>query len=428
MSIGHDAVAAASHDDSEVHPAAQRAACEGGCGRRVFLAVVLAELVACSGEAPPQGPPNPAINETTSHDLSQVVFAQSIPAITGWNYNARQYHDLDGDGVAELIVAPWDFDKQPDDMIIYRDSGAGYAPATAQFFDGPVPQSIWARKLLEADFNGDGKVDFYVADTGDDYAPFPGAENALVLSGPDGRLSQYRIPDAPTLFQHCAAAGDIDNNGTIDLFVGSNPFGDGDKSSYLVINDGHGGYRVTRDGVPRWSLRTRPVFTCELVDVDGDGYLDLITGSQESAAAGAPPFPTMLHWGNGTGAFSDASAVVLPQELDYAIVLDFDAADLDGDGARDLVVLRTSDVPQFYTGYYIQILVQSPARSFTDQSLARIIGDKASWQGKGAQWIDWLRVLDVTGDGTPDIVTDDAWLGRRYVWSNGGDGAFTRAQ
>ena len=94
-------------------------------------------------------------------------------------------------------------------------------------------------------------------------------------------------------------------------------------------------------------------------------------------------------------------------------------ADTDGDGDKDVVVDRTGDEtgPGWYTGYYVQLLEQTGARSFSDRTL-RIHGNRDS----EAYAIDWLRIADIDQDGDPDIFDDNASTG--LIWKNDGSGEF----
>jgi hypothetical protein len=179
------------------------------------------------------------------------------------------------------------------------------------------------------------------------------------------------------------------------------------------MNDGTGNFVVTRQGIP---LFRRGYYTSELIDMDDDGYCDLLVGGHEHEGAA-----TRIYWGNGSGTFSDLCAAPIPGDADYPIVLDFDAEDLDGDGIRELVATRTKARP-FYQGYYFQILKLSE-RWVTDVS-TRIVSDRAAWEGDTSHWVAWITLRDFNGDGFRDIVVPDKE--RSLIYLNDGRGHFTR--
>ena len=181
----------------------------------------------------------------------------------------------------------------------------------------------------------------------------------------------------------------------------------------FVVNDGQGAF--TEGPSLDWELSF--VLTAELVDVDNDGYIDLLVGSHEDGGTA-----TSVLWGDSTGTYGLANATVLPIIAGNGVIQDIDAGDIDGDGDKDLVVTRTSDgtgAPGFHQGYYLQVLVQAGPRRFNDVT----IGAQTDHQDPEASSIRWVRLYDIDGDGDLDIVADEyEW--RDLVWKNDGSGWF----
>jgi hypothetical protein len=375
------------------------------------------------------GPPIQGVTATTSYarqntpaptDVGVLLQANGL---SGHYFDARQYVDLDGDGVREIVVAPGRDVSTATAVHVFKSQAGGWVDATAAFFGAAVPAQIHARKVLAADFNGDGVLDLYFVDHGYDHPPFPGAQNVLALSGTGGRWTQKEIAGNPTAFQHCAAAGDIDNNGTVDVFACADGYQGTEKGPYFLLNDGAGEMTLTRDGVPE-SLRDG-LLAAELVDVDGDGYLDLVASSRHAGTS----FGTTVywHWGAGAGSYSDSRATTLPNPPTFVATYDAKAEDIDGDGRRDLVLLR---VRGDLSGYYLQILRQTGARTFEDESIPRIIHDASTWEGLTGAWFPWIHLAELGGVASLDLAIGDssanvpARAGMR--WSNDGRGFFTK--
>ena len=152
---------------------------------------------------------------------------------------------------------------------------------------------------------------------------------------------------------------------------------------------------------------------------------DLILGSNEPEASEPNGWATRVYWGGPFG-FRGGSSTLLPGVPGFGVVVDVEADDLDGDGRKDLVVTRVrSDPAAYFQGYYFQVLRQTRRRAFSDESLDRIIGDPATWPGtlETGSPITRIRLADVDGDGSRDIVVDNNALG--LGWANDGRGYFT---
>jgi len=124
-----------------------------------------------------------------------------------------------------------------------------------------------------ADFNGDGWIDFYVANDGQ--------PNLLWINQRDGTFKNTGLLSGTALSSHGRAkagmgvdAGDFDNDGDEDIFV-TNLTGEGND---LYVNDGAGLFeeRSARSGLGAAS-RGYTGFGTAWLDFDNDGWLDTLT-------------------------------------------------------------------------------------------------------------------------------------------------------
>ena len=312
--------------------------------------------------------------------------------------HAVAYADFDNDGDEDVFMASG---ETPVEM--YLSDGSGHFTLDLTIFNGGVPEAIHPRKALVGDFNGDSLPDIFVLAHGDDSPPFPGEHPLLILSSPNG-LQNITGLETYVGFQHGGASADIDGDGDIDIFVAeSHPF--------FLMNDGLGNFTYDTQKLPS-DLTERPLYTAELIDVDADGFFDLLVAGHEQDG-----METSIYWGSSTGNYEASNKTVLPSVDGQGTVVDIDADDINNDGNKDIVVTRTGGGQEnFYIGYYIQIIMNEGSRQFADKTSERIVN------GTGAEWIDWIRLQDNNNDGYIDIIVDDA--SRKLIWLNNGVGVF----
>jgi hypothetical protein len=362
----------------------------------------------------------------SSYSNSKVPYALDyfaiLAAIGGQPSDGVGYGDFNGDGIPDVVFAPLGNNMAGTPIVIaLGQPGGSYIDGTTQVMEGEIPAPVQARKIIVADFNGDGRPDVFLDDTGWDAPPFPGNHNWLLLSDGAGHLLYQSALTTTDLvgFHHSTAAGDIDHSGHIDIFVTGGPVNP-NPCPYFLLNDGQGHFTVDTTRVPlSLAAGHLSLFTCELIDVDYDNNLDLVVGGSEYPQPGGG-IPTEIFWGNGTGFYSDPNKTVLPGDAEFSVPIDFDSEDINHDGLRDLVITRTTPS---YTGFYFQVVMQTSRRVFADESLPRLIHNLSTWIGNNALPTYWIHLVDMTGDGAPDMVVDDA--SRQLGWANDGNGYFT---
>ncbi|MBT8400734.1 MAG: VCBS repeat-containing protein, partial [Rhodothermia bacterium] len=187
--------------------------------------------------------------------------------------------DLNRDGLDDIFVggAKW----QAAQLLL--SNGASFVKSSRGVMRADSVQEDVHAAFFDAD--GDGDPDLYVVSGGNE---FWGQNEALLdrLYLNDGQGNFERSREAlPERYQNgcCVAAKDYDNDGDIDLFVGSRvvsrEYGVAPES-YLLENDGRGRFRdVTVDvapGVANFGMITDAAWT----DVDSNGLPDLVVTAE----------------------------------------------------------------------------------------------------------------------------------------------------
>lgn len=363
------------------------------------------------------------------------IYFKSNPAavpgqITSSYMDAQGVADFNGDGISDLIggfVVFAQFVRSP--LVLLASNGqGGFADATQTLIDGPIPAPYQARQMVVADFNRDGRPDIYIACTGVDLASTAsvGEPNILLLSQPNGHLRDVSATNLPAVsdFSHSTSVGDINRDGSPDIFVGNFLTQGTFKSSYFLINDGTGRFTQDTADVPAGLQDPRTSFqigTSALVDLNRDGNIDLLVGNHGAGNA------SRVYWGNGTASFTNATFTELPTAPvggSLGVSPASAVGDLNGDGLPDIIL----SVDYFSAGRTLQVLINKGNKTFTDVSAN--LPSAFVQQGNG--FYANFELTDMNGDGTLDIVVDNYNGGGAAIpssvpvmWLNDGRAHFT---
>ena len=254
------------------------------------------------------------------------------------------------------------------------------------------PGQMLSRQQLIADFNNDGILDFYLADTGmGKVAMTGGFRDSYFLSQKDGtwlessstHLSKKKFRN----HDHGGAVGDIDNDGDIDIVLT-----DLERFLRCLINDGTGKMKIKKCG----SINA---FAIELGDFDNDGDLDVVHGGHEYEGT-----KTGIALNDGKGKFKKKIKLPVP-EGNWGTVPEVSFWDLDNDGDLDIVLSRAGIL---YVGTSIQIIENLGENKFNSK-LYILVNPPKDYKPthEGNEWndfIDQIRFSDLDSDGLADIV------------------------
>ncbi|MCY4025854.1 MAG: VCBS repeat-containing protein [Acidobacteria bacterium] len=383
--------------------------------------------------------------------------------------------DLNRDGRDDLVVGgrheayengqPEDRFRKSVVRVLFGTRNGRFRPAPARFVQGTVR----ARRpiVVAADFNNDRQPDLAVFDYGvyvaGDTSVGIGNPPQLYLSRRGGRRlfrspalanavrrynRRHPNPDysgPADLHLKAAAAGDLDGDGDVDLWVQS--IGGANVGPHVMVNNGDETFTLDPDRAPPDVHFNRPqehwyFAGVHLTDIDNDGDLDVLQGqSRDDHPSTRNQFNIVLV-NDGTGHFP--SRIELPHARFYrgfTAVGEIATFDINGDGLLDILLNHSRNdlstdaqrgvLP--FTGRYIQTLINRGDQTFSDETNTWIKGQgttRAQRYPNGEHLYNGGAMVlhDLDRDGCPDLLMADTWGPIRkqspIAYRNNGRGQF----
>lgn len=253
----------------------------------------------------------------------EVRTSRMIPTVDVGSESMPLLADLDGDGDLDLLIgnkiSPVDITSA--EMILFENVGTRTAPVLRE--RGPIGiRGEFHYAPAVADLDGDGVPELVVGTWRDRVMLY---RNTGTLAAPTWTLADSGLVVITRGSNTAPTLGDLDGDGDLDMLVGEasgalnlyRNTGTRTAPKFELVSDTFQGIDVGRRSTPH------------LVDLDGDGTLELLIGSEDG---------TIQVWRNAT---RDGEIRFV---LDPAIRMTADAyssvasGDLDGDGVIDLLV------------------------------------------------------------------------------------------
>lgn len=250
--------------------------------------------------------------------------------------------------------------------------------------------------LAIGDYNGDGLEDVFI-----------GAAKAkkagLFLQTITGTFKQDKQPNIEndSTYEDVAAQWvDVNNDRSLDLVVASGGNEYYGNSEFLLprvyINDGKGHLTKNPTAFDNAIMLTASCVTT--LDINNDGFVDLFFGGRAVPwQYGVVPSSYLL-LNDGKGNFKNVTKNVAPYLSDVGFVTSAITNDIDKNGLQDLVLtLEWGGIIAF---------TQNQQHQFT-----------AKWLTQNKGWWNFIKAVDVDGDGDDDFIAGNLGLNNRLYAS-----------
>ncbi len=254
--------------------------------------------------------------------------AAALPSQNVWT-NGVELADVDGDLDLDILFANGSAyggagGAEAQHLFLNNGNGtftAAHANLNVANFD--------ALMVIAEDLDGDGDNDLVYAPSG----PFPATTQKprLLINNGSGVFTDKSATNLPstTLDSFCVCAGDVDDDGDLDLvFTDGASLGGTAAQSHLFLNDGSAVFTdATATNLPADTFNAQDVI---LLDFDGDFDVDIAQSGKGGAGK-----RSRLWKNDGSGHFAIDSVM---NTVGTSGTYEIDWGDLDGDGDLDAAV------------------------------------------------------------------------------------------
>jgi autotransporter-associated beta strand protein len=251
--------------------------------------------------------------------------------------------DLNGDGHPDLIVAG----KYSSTVTVLLGNGDGTFKPPQSFSTGTVAGSLpgtYPDSIALADVNGDGHMDVLTGDY--NYSSNTYGNVSVLLGIGTGTFQPVQLVKTPLGRQNSIALADINGDGRMDLISANSQY----DIVTVMLGNGDGTFKFSSN--LNFANPQETDFVT-LADVNGDGRPDLIACQRFTGVLS-------ILFGNGDGTFKAPQNFALGEFLNSVTV-----ADINGDGSPDLVAVRSTFT---YSGGFVTVLLNDDAPAWTLQT------------------------------------------------------------
>jgi hypothetical protein len=275
--------------------------------------------------------------------------------------------DFNGDKKLDWVVA----NGGDNSLYLYLGNGDGTSQLPIIIpLNGLAPQA-----LVAADVNSDGNLDIVVAEADSQTI-------GILLGNGDGTFqSEVELPALPSIPLSIAVA-DMNRDGHLDLVVGEVQ-GPAPGPLCILLGDGKGNFGSPIFAPNGNGLTDQNGFSVSIADVNADGIPDVLTAGEDASGGSA-----QIYIGKGDGTLKPGEVLVQGAGMADLFIDTAALADFNGDGCPDAAVTQNNSIVNVFPG--------DCKGNFDNQTNNQTygMGDPAAS----------LVLADVNGDGHLDLI------------------------
>lgn len=328
------------------------------------------------------------------------------------NIHGSGFFDYNNDGWDDIFVvhntSEGPYQNLPNTLL--KNSGQRYFTNVTE--QAGVVGSLYESKqgLAAGDVDNDGDIDMVIG-----MGKY--SQGLLYLNNNNGTFSENQalimVGGGITAYGRCVAMFDYDNDGWLDVIFERTPY-DTDSPLFALCRNKWNGYfedKTSTSGLKSYIHASGDVYGFAIADVDNDGDLDFFVPRRAATS--------LFFRNNGNGTFSEMAVPCGLPNADYYIGAVF--LDYDNDGDFDLFCKRHTYNSQLFRNEFIPTGNLHFTNVSAQAGVDLFLGNKTENSVFGGG----LNVGDFNNDGYVDILSINEFGTDIFLFRNNGNGTFT---